>query len=84
MNCDTGHLRELAEDLSMEESLKAREIPIPIEDLTNKQKRDMKVSLKDNKSKAGEKRVAYVKTNPLSKNQKRNMRNKLRGKNDTN
>lgn len=76
MNCDTGHLRMLADG----EEPSLREVMLEQEELTAKQKKEMKVSLHDNKSKAGKKMVAYVKSNPLTKNQRRNQRNKLRGK----
>jgi len=74
MNCDTGELRMLAEG----EKPTDREILMDMSELTSKQKKEMKVSVHDNKSKAGKKRVQYVKTNPLTKNQRRNMRNKLK------
>lgn len=76
MNCDTGRLRMVADG----EKAGDREILMAMDELTSKQKKEMKVSVHDNKSKAGKKRVAYVKQNPLTKNQLRNQRNKLRGK----
>jgi len=74
MNCDTGHLRMVTDG----DTISDREVLMAMDELTKKQKNEMKVSLNDNKSKAGKKRVQYVKSNPLTKNQKRNMRNKLK------
>ncbi len=76
MNADTGFLRHLEEN----EKLLEREIGLQTEEVTKKQKRTRKVSLHDNRSKAGKKRVAYVKAKPLTKNQRRNLRQKLQNK----
>lgn len=73
MNADIGMLRYLEEG----EKLLERELGLRTEDLTEKQEETMQVSLQDNRSKAGKKRVAYVKSNPLTKNQRRNLRQKL-------
>ena len=76
MNVDTGHLRMRTDG----EELSDREILLAMDELTKKQKKEMKVSVHDNKSKAGKKRIAYIKQHPSTKNQSRNMRNKLRRK----
>ena len=57
MNLDTGRLRFLSKEEMEKEriALSEREIMFPLEDLTEKQKREMKVSLHDNRSPAGKK-----------------------------
>lgn len=74
MNCDTGDLRILEEG----EKLTAREILVEMEELTKKQKKEMKVSLHDTKSVAGKKRIQFIRYNDLTKNQRRNLRRKLK------
>ncbi|MDA3809630.1 MAG: hypothetical protein PF518_04790 [Spirochaetaceae bacterium] len=75
MNCDDGNLRYLGEN----EKPTEREIPVESIILTKKQIQNKKVSLKDHRSKAG-KILTKIRHDELTKNQKRNMRKKLKKK----
>jgi len=77
MNVDTGYLRRLLE----EEKPSDREILIEESELTEKQKKTNKVSLKDNRSKAGKKLQSArknIRFNDLTRNQKRNIKKKIK------
>jgi len=75
MNIDDGRIRELAEDQITSE----REVMIHTKDLTEKQKKNKQVSLKDHRSKAG-KILTEARWNDMNKNQQRNLRKKLKKK----
>jgi len=77
MNCDTGEIRcltdtEIAEELC--NIVRNNEVLINNNDMTAKQKLEMKVSLHDNRSKLGKLRVK------LTKNQRRRERKRLQGR----
>jgi len=54
MNCETGQIKTFKSDSALEEAMKrATFIPVKEEDMTEKQKREMQVSLNDYRSKLG-------------------------------
>jgi len=55
MNINTGEIKEFDEKSNLLEKLTKEWIEIQKKDMTKKQKKEMKVSLKDHKSKLGKK-----------------------------
>lgn len=72
MNIETG---EITTDMNVIKKEIEKYIPINTEDMNRKQKREMKVSLHDHKSKLGKILTEHRK---LTKNQRRNLRKKLK------
>lgn len=69
MNLETGELRILSSEQMEKEKIRLREneIPVPVEILTEKQSREMRVSLYDNRSPAGKKLQKARKKRKMSK-----------------
>ena len=62
MKCDTGRLRMVEEN----EKAGDREILMSMDELNAKQKKEMRVSLHDNKSKAGKKKSCLCQTKSVN------------------
>jgi len=84
MNLETGKIKKYSKDeLNQLEQLKQKLIEIEEKDMTEKQKKNMQVSLKDHRSKLGKKLTEERKKrgySQMTRNQRRNLRHRLKGK----
>lgn len=67
MNIDTGEIKRFFNEKELQEALKNNErlVEVNENDMTEKQKLNNKVSLHDNKSKLGKKRIEEKKRSPI-------------------